>query len=151
MKLAAKRNFEVNYYEKDETIWVVESHVIDDPHDIYIFVDINMNEFIITDAKIEFKRFPMKHCALMEEKAKELIGLKVDDSFMKNAMSKLMGPHGCPNIASLLSISVPGILYYYYPYKIATGKMKKEEFQNIIATDLKNACLGHTLNNNSNI
>ena len=29
MELAAKRNFEVKYYEKDETTWVVESHVID--------------------------------------------------------------------------------------------------------------------------
>ena len=151
MKLAAKRNFEVMYYEKDETTWVVESHVIDDPHDICIWVDINMNDFIVTDAKIEFKKFPMKHCALMEEQAKKLIGLKVDNTFMQNAMSKLMGPEGCPNITALLSISVPGILYYYYPYKVETGKMKKEEFQNIVDTDLKNACLGHTLNNNADI
>ena len=76
MKLAAKRNFEVNYYEKDETTWVVESHVIDDPHDICIWVDINMNDFIVTDAKIEFKKFPMKHCALIEEQAKQLNGTK---------------------------------------------------------------------------
>ena len=59
MELAAKRNFEVKYYEKDETTWVVESHVIDDPHDICIWVDINMNDFIVTDAKIEFNKFPM--------------------------------------------------------------------------------------------
>lgn len=48
MKLAAKRNFEVKYYEKDETTWVVESHVIDDPHDICIWVDINFEPLSIS-------------------------------------------------------------------------------------------------------
>lgn len=33
MKLAAKRKFEVNYYQKDENTWIVESHLKDEPHD----------------------------------------------------------------------------------------------------------------------
>ena len=151
MELAAKRNFEVNYYEKDECTWLVESHLIDNPHDICLLVEVNMNDFIITDAQIKFNKYPMKHCNLMEKKAEELIGLKVDNTLIDKAILKLMGPEGCPNLIQLLNISVPGILYYYYPYKIQTGKMKPETFQNIINTDLKNACLGHTLNNNTNI
>lgn len=148
MKLAAKRNFEVNYYEKDENTWIVESHLKDSPHDITVKVEINMNDFIVTDAQCKFDKFPMKHCNMIEDKVKSLIGLKVDNSFMHNAMSHLMGPYGCPNLPALLMISIPGIIYYYYPYKIQTGKMKEEEFQHMIKTDLKNACLGHTLQNN---
>ncbi len=151
MKLAAKRNFEVKYYEKDENIWVVESHLEDSPHDITIKVEIDMINFIITDTECKFDKFPMAHCNIIEDKIKSLIGLKVDTSLMHNAMNRLMGPEGCPNIISLLMISVPGIIYYYYPYKIKTGRMKAEEFEYIIKTDLKNACLGHTLQGNEKI
>ena len=147
MKLAAKRNFEVTYYEKDEHTWLVESHLNDSPHDITLDVEIDMQNFTITNAQFKFNRFPIKDCTAMEEKAKYLIGLKVDNSLMQKAMKNLMESEGCPNIIQLLMISVPGIIYYYYPYKIRNGKMKEEAFENMIKTDLKDACLGHTLLN----
>lgn len=150
MKLAANRNFKVNYYEKDEKTWIVESHLIDSPHDICMKIEINMECFIITDAQIKFLKCPLKQCPIIEEKAKHLIGLKIDNSLMSKAMKLFMGPEGCPNIIQLLNISVPGIIYYYYPYKIKTGKMTHEEFDTMIRTDLKNACLGHTLYNCDN-
>lgn len=60
-------------------------------------------------------------------------------------MKIFMGPQGCPNIMTLLNISVPGIIYYYYPYKLKIGKMKYEQWDSMLRTELKDACLAHTL------
>lgn len=147
MKETAKRNFEVHYYEKEEEeeIWVVQSHLSDEPHDITVTVEIDMNTMIIKDAKIKFDRYPIDTCPLVEKNAKQLVGLKVDSSFSKNMLEIFMGSEGCPNVMTLLSISIPGIIYYYYPYKIKTGEMTKEQFWNILQTNQRNACLAHTL------
>lgn len=142
---AASRNFNVEYFEKEEEIWIVQSQLKDDEHDIELIVEIDMKEMTVTDAKIKFNRFPLEHCTLIQDKAVQLKGLKVDNYFSRNAMKVFMGPEGCPNIMSLLTISIPGIIYYYYPYKIKTGRMQPEAFDNIIKTELKNACLAHTL------
>jgi hypothetical protein len=56
-----------------------------------------------------------------------------------------MGAEGCPNIMSLLHVSIPGIIYFYYPYKIKTGEMEAAQFDHIIKAELKNACLAHTM------
>jgi len=145
MKRTANRDFNVEYFEKEGDIWIAKSQLRDDEHDIELEVEIDMLKMIILDAKIKFNRFPMEHCRLIEDKAKQMRGLKVDNEFIRNAMKIFMGPEGCPNIMSLLHISIPGIIYYYYPYKIRTGKMKGEEFDTIIRTELKNACIAHTL------
>ena len=146
MKETAARNFEVHYYEKDgeENTWVVESHLADDPHDITVTVEIDMPAMTVTGAKIHFERCPMEQCRPVEEKAAGLIGLKVDPSFSRNVMKIFMGPYGCPNIMTLLTISVPGIIYYYYPYLMKTGKMTPEEFWNIMKTEHPTDCAAHT-------
>ncbi|HEX9059576.1 MAG TPA: DUF2889 domain-containing protein [Clostridia bacterium] len=145
MNKVTGRNFKIDYFEKEGDIWVVDSHLTDDVHDIDIVLEIDMAQMIITDAKIKFNKFPMEQCVLIEEKAKELKGIKIDNDFTRNAMKIFMGPRGCPNILILLQTSVPGIIYFYYPHKLKTGKMKHEEWDNMIRTELKNACLAHTL------
>lgn len=150
MELAAERNFKVKYYEKDKETWIVESHLIDSPHDICLKAEVNMPSLTITDAKLKFNRYPIDGCNKMEDKIKCLVGLKIDRNFMDKAINMLTGPCGCFNITSLLTISIPGIIYYYYPYKIRKKEMKQEDFDNLVKTQLKNVCLGHTLKNEQN-
>lgn len=145
MKKVSNRKFNVDYFEKEKSIWVAEAQLEDEPHNISIMLEIDMDQMVIIDAKIKFNKFPLKHCALIEDKAEKLNGLKVDHEFIRNAMKIFMGPEGCPNIMTLLNISVPGIIYYYYPYKLKTGEMKYEEWDNIIRTELKDACLAHSM------
>jgi hypothetical protein len=76
-------------------------------------------------------------------------GIKIDKNFSRNMMSIFMGSEGCPNIMSLLTISIPGIIYYYYPYLMKIGKMEYEQWDNMIRTDLKDDCIGHTMRNQS--
>jgi hypothetical protein len=143
VKKITDREFKVDYYEKErggQEVWVTESQLKDDQHDIAISVEIDMIQMIVSDAKIQFNRFPLEHCPLIANKAIQLKGVKVDHEFSRNAMKIFMGPEGCPNIMSLLHISVPGIIYYYFPYKLKIGEMKDEEWEHMVHTDLKNAC-----------
>lgn len=147
MKLATERNFNVKYYEKEEgkKIWIVESHLMDGQHDILVKLEIDMDQMQIINSKIEFDRYPMKECKLIENIASRLVGLKIDHCFSQNAMKITMGSEGCPNIMTLLNISVPGIIYYYYPYKIKMGEMTQEQFYEILREKEKNACMAHTM------
>jgi hypothetical protein len=145
MQKVTGRSMDVNYYEKEDEIWVAESHLSDDAHDITLTVEIDMAKMTVADAKIKFHRFPMETCPLIEKKAGELVGIKVNGEFTRNAMKVFMGPYGCPNILTLLNISIPGIIYYYCPHKIKTGKMTQEEWDGIVRGELKNACLAHTM------
>lgn len=147
MKLATKRDFNVKYYEKEEgrNIWITESHLSDEQHDILVILEMDMDLMQIINAKIELNRYPIKECKLIETMASKLVGLKIDHYFSQNAMKITMGPEGCPNIMTLLNISVPGIIYYYYPYKIKMGEMTQEQFFDILREKEKNACMAHTM------
>lgn len=145
MKKVTSRNFKVDYYEKEDTLWVVRTQLIDEVHEIEAEIEIDMAEMVVTDAKIIFRSFPIKHCSLIENNAKKLVGIKIDSEFSRNVMKIFMGPQGCPNIMTLLNISVPGIIYFYYPHRLKTGKMQPEEWDHMIRTELKEACLAHTL------
>ncbi len=145
MQKVTGRKMSVEYFEKEGEIWIAESRLADDDHDITLTVEIDMACMTVTEAKIKFSRFPLDTCPLIEKKAGELVGIKVDGEFTRNAMRIFMGPYGCPNILTLLNISMPGIIYFYYPHKIKTGKMSPEEWDGIVRGELKNACLAHTM------
>jgi hypothetical protein len=104
-----------------------------------------MQLFTILVATFLFNRFPIQHCKLIEDKAEQLHGMKIDSSFSRNVLKLFMGPEGCPNIMTLLNISVPGLMYYYYPYKIKKGEMTQEEFYEILKEKERNACLAHSI------
>ena len=147
MKLATERNLNVKYFAKEEgnNIWIVESHMAEEQHNITLVLEIDMDQLQIINAKIEFNRYPLTECKLIENMANKLVGLKVDRYFSQNAMKITMGPEGCPNLMTLLNISVPGIIYYYYPYKISIGEITKDQFFDILKEKDKNACLAHTM------
>jgi Protein of unknown function (DUF2889). len=147
MKQTAERNLSVKYFEKegDQNTWIVESHMIEEQHDIIVNLEINMEQMQIVNANIEFNRYPLNECKLIEKVANRLVGLKVDHSFPQKALKITMGPEGCPNVMTLLSISVPGVMYYYYTYKIRTGEITRDQFFDILKTNEKNACLAHTM------
>jgi hypothetical protein len=145
MKKVTQRDFKVEFFEKENEVWVVETHLNDEPHEIHLTLEIDMLAMQIMDARIQFLRYPVEHCPLIEKKASCLIGLKIDHEFSRNVMKLFLGPQGCPNIMTLVNLSVPGIIYYYYPYKLKTGQIQPETWDQMVRTELKNDCLAHTL------
>lgn len=147
MNLTAERNLKVEYFEKEKNknIWIVKSHMSESEHDITVTLEVDMEKMIIIDAKISFDHCPQPECRLIEKKADELIGMEIDRLFSQNIMKIFMGPQGCPNIMTLLNIAVPGIIYYYYPYKVKTGEMTHAQFYDILRIKEKNACITHSI------
>ncbi len=147
MKHTTERNMKVDYFEKEESqnIWIVESHMVEEQHDIKVALEIDMDQMVITEAKIDFYRYPLKECKAIEKYADRLIGMKVDHFFSRNIMGIFMGPEGCPNVMTLLNIAVPGIMYYYYPHKVKQGEMTQDQFFDILREKEKNACLAHSI------
>lgn len=145
MNRVTGRNFSVDYMEKGPGVWIAESILKDEYHEIKASVEVDMENFIITSASFSFEKYPLTPCTAFEKTAEKLIGLKIDNNFSRNAAGLMLGPHGCPNILMLLNISLPGILYYYYPYQVSQRRMSEDEWQNMIHGELKNACIGHTL------
>jgi len=139
------RNLKVDYYEKEDELWVAESRIVDEQHDISLITEIDMSEMVIISAEIKFARCPLQHCHFIEKKAEQLAGLKVDHDFVRNAMKIFMGAQGCPNIMTLINILIPGIIYYYYPNKIKKGDMTHEQWNKMVRTELNNDCIAHSL------
>ncbi|MBF4695810.1 DUF2889 domain-containing protein [Fusibacter ferrireducens] len=145
MEKVTSRNFKVDYYEKEHEKWLVKTQLADDDHEIEVQVEVDMRAMTLTDAEITFKRYPLEHCRMVERLASKMIGTKIDSNFSRQMMTLFMGAKGCPNIMSLLNISIPGIIYYYYPHMIKTGKISYEQWENMVRTDLKNDCIAHTM------
>ena len=141
------RNYEVNYYEMEENIWRAVSHLKDYQHDIVVTVDISVPEMIILAADVDFLNAPMKQCSLINEKMKELIGINIFTEFDSKANELFFGDMGCPNVRMLLGISVPAIIYSYFPHQIKTKNMTENEWWNLCKEKLPKACICHTLMN----
>jgi len=141
------RNYEVNYYEMEENIWRAVSHLKDYQHDIVVTVDISVPEMIILAADVDFLNAPMKQCSLINEKMKELIGINIFTEFDSKANELFFGDMVCPNVRMLLGISVPAIIYSYFPHQIKTKNMTENEWWNLCKEKLPKACICHTLMN----
>jgi hypothetical protein len=144
MELINHRTFSVDYYEKDDETWRVLSHLSDEVHDISVEVDISVPNMVIKGAAIKFDRYPLEPCPLIESKSAQLIGVNVAQDYRQKVVALFMGPEGCPNVMSLLGVSVPGIAYFYFPHQLKTGHMKPEEWMEMVRTTFANDCLAHT-------
>lgn len=139
------RNYEVNYYEVEEHIWRAVSHLKDHQHDIVVTAYISVPDMIILDADVDFIEAPVKQCILMKEKMKELIGVNIFAEFETKANELFFGEMGCPNIRMLLGISVPAIIYSYFPHQIKIGNMTENQWWDLCKDKLSNACIVHSL------
>lgn len=145
MEKLYSRKFDVDFYEKDEHVWVVTSKLVDDVHEISTEVEVYVPEMIIKDARIEFKRYPLSVCPEIEKKAKKLIGLNLFKDYQMKSLFIFIGPKGCGNVLSILSLGLQSLIYTYFPHQIRIGKMTNEEWEKIMLTKLRKQCLGHTL------
>ncbi|PJI10441.1 MULTISPECIES: DUF2889 domain-containing protein [Clostridium] len=143
------RNFEVNYYEVKDNIWRTTSHLIDNQHDIQVTADVSVPDMIILDVRIELLRYPTKNCILIKDKAKELIGTNIISEFRSKCDELFCGELGCGNVRMLLGISVPGVIYNYFPHQIKMGKMTENQWWNFCREKLPKACISHTMMSNN--
>ena len=145
MGVFQQRDFSVKYTEVSENRWLVSSQLVDQQHDIVTELEIDISTLRVSDANIDFKRFPLEQCLELAEKSKKLIGCSVIHELSRELDQLFSGPYGCPNLRHLFGISGPGFIYVYYPKLLSEGKMKQDEWWKIVGTKLRDDCIAHKM------
>ena len=145
MRRLYSRRFDVDFYEKDEKTWMVASHLIDDAHDIVTEVDVAVPELVISDARIEFTRYPIDACPMIEKNVRRIIGLNLMKNYNRRSLFIFLGSKGCGNVMQILGTGLQAFVYTYYPHLVKIGAMSTAEWEKFTLTRLRKACLGHTL------
>ncbi len=143
MKVIQQRHFSVNYISVSETLWVASAELRDPQHDIETKLEVDIPSLRISQASIDFRKYPLKQCLEICGKAGELIGCAVLHELSPKLDELFSGPNGCPNVRHLFGISGPGLIYAYYPQMINEGKIRQEEWWNVVRNELKEDCLAH--------
>ncbi|ENK0837909.1 hypothetical protein AB2Z22_001234 [Clostridium botulinum] len=68
MKKAANRKFNVDYFEKEKSNWVIESQLQDNHHVISLLLKIDLSKMVIKNVKIEFNKFSLEYYTLIKDK-----------------------------------------------------------------------------------
>jgi hypothetical protein len=144
LKIGSRR-FDIDFYEKDEGTWLVVSHLVDDAHDITTEVEVGVPEMRIVAAEVEFVRYPIDVCPMIERNVKRLVGLNLLKDYNMRSLMIMLGSKGCGNVMQILNTGLQSFVYAYYPHLIKTGKMSLPEWEKFSITRLRKACLGHTL------
>ncbi len=145
MRKICSRRFDVDFFEKDESTWLVVSRLVDDAHDITTQVEVQVPEMVISDARVEFARYPLDVCTMIERNVRRIVGLNLLKNYNLRSLTIFLGSKGCGNVMQILGTGLQSFVYSYYPYLIKTGKMSAAEWEKFSVTRLRKACLGHTL------
>jgi hypothetical protein len=137
------RNFQVDYFKKDEGLWHITSHLKDHIHDILVTVDVSVPLMVIQEAEVKFIRYPREGCIRMVDRMHKIVGANLFTDFREKLIKNFAGSEGCYNIMNLLSVAAPGLIWYYFPYLVTQGKMKPQDWQEIIQTKLAENCIAY--------
>lgn len=125
------RRFQVDYFEIDKNLYRVTSHLQDHLHDIIATVDVSVPDMLIKDAKVEFLRYPLERCKEICGQMKKIVGQNLYSDFKDTLLKEFYGSKGCPNVASLLIISVTALPPFYIEEGIKLGKLEQKEWEKI--------------------
>jgi hypothetical protein len=139
------RRFDVDFFEEDEATWLVVTHLVDDAHDITTKVEVRVPEMAIVGADVEFARYPLDVCPMIERNVKRIVGLNLLKDYNMKSLLIFLGPKGCGSVMQVLGAGLQAFVYSYYPHLVKTGKMSAAEWEKFTLTRLRKACLGHSL------
>jgi hypothetical protein len=139
------RKFEVDFYDREDGTWRVESRLQDGVHDITAKLVISVPDMVVRDGDVEFTKHPLEECLAVVPRMKELVGASLFDDYSVRCRQLFVGREGCPNVMNLLSTSAPALIYFYFPDQIKKGAMKPEEWWGMCATRLLDGCIAHGL------
>ena len=100
-KLVSKRDIGIEAFELENGYLMLEATFLDPYHLIRLNLQINPKTRTIMTAKSEFANHPHAMCPKVAEKAKHLIGLKIERGITKQIISKIGGSEGCVHLREL--------------------------------------------------
>jgi hypothetical protein len=143
MGLIQHRDFSVKYTDVSEDRWLVSAQLVDQQHNIVTELEIDIPTLSVSNAGIDFIKYPLKQCLELSEKARELIGCSVIHELSQTLDRYFSGPYGCPNVRHLFGISGPGFIYVYYPKLLSEKKMNQDDWWKMAVTTLRDDCIAH--------
>lgn len=132
------RRFEVDYFEIDQNLYRVVSHLKDHIHDIVATLDVSVPEMTIKEAKVELFRYPLERCNDICEQMKKIVGRNLYSDSRDTILKEFCGPKGCPNVGGLLLISTIALAPSFINESIKLGKAEQKEWEKLCGD-----CLAH--------
>ena len=100
-RLVSKRDIGIEAFELENNNLMLEATLLDPYHLIRLNIHINPSTKIIVHAKSEFANHPHAACPVVAEKAKLLIGLKIERGITRKISERIGGSGGCIHLREL--------------------------------------------------
>ena len=100
-RLVSKRDIGIEAFELENGNLMLESTLLDPYHLIRLNIHIEPHTKTIVNARSEFASHPHAACPMVAEKAKLLIGLKIERGITKMILQKIGGNEGCVHLKEL--------------------------------------------------
>jgi len=100
-RLVSKRDIGIEAFELENGNLMLEATLLDPYHLIRLNIHIEPATKTIVHARSEFASHPHAACPMVAEKAKLLIGLKIERGISKIILQKIGGSDGCVHLREL--------------------------------------------------
>ena len=100
-RLVSKRDIGIEAFELENGNLMLEATFLDPYHLIRLNIHIQPESKTIIDAKSEFANHPHTACSFVAEKAKQMIGLKIERGIARKVSEKIGGSEGCIHLREL--------------------------------------------------
>ncbi|GAB4203089.1 MAG: DUF2889 domain-containing protein [Bacteroidia bacterium] len=125
-RLVSKRDIGIEAFELENGDLMLEATLLDPYHLIRLNIHINPKNKTIVYAKSEFSNFPHSICKLMSEKARLLLGLKIERGISKQIIQKIGGKDGCVHLKELALETINFAATVLIGYDHGFGLMSRE-------------------------
>ena len=100
-RLVSNRNINIEAFELNNGNLMLEATLLDPYHLIRLNIHIEPKTKTIINSKSEFASHPHAACPMIAEKAKLLIGLKIERGISRVILQKIGGSDGCVHLREL--------------------------------------------------
>jgi hypothetical protein len=144
-RLVSKRDIGIEAFELENGNLMLESTLLDPYHLIRLNIHIEPGTKIIVSAKSEFASHPHAACPVVAEKAKLLVGLKIERGISKLILQKIGGSEGCVHLRELTLETINFAATTLIGYDDGFGLMSRDF--NILDEEDRFKLSKHLLNN----
>lgn len=100
-RLVSKRDIGIEAFELENGNLMLEATLLDPYHLIRLNIHVDPKTRTIIHAKSEFASHPHAACPVVAEKAKSLVGLKIERGITRNVSQRIGGSEGCVHLREL--------------------------------------------------
>ena len=125
-RLVSKRDIGIEAFELENGNLMLEATLLDPYHLIRLNIHIAPQTKTIVHARSEFASHPHAACPMVAEKAKLLIGLKIERGISKMILQKIGGSDGCVHLRELTLETINFAATTLIGYDDGFGLMSRE-------------------------